>query len=260
LGAGLGLSSISPWTSEGRSSTMLGFGAILWLLIMSALASGLGGYMAGRLRVKWSDVDADEAFFRDTAHGLLAWAVATVVSAAVLTSAASSMVGTATKTAAGAATAIGAAATGGAAAGATNATEASGNYFVDMMFRTGKPVDPNVDMTSFRREASGILAHATTGDLSPGDRAYLSQMVAARTGVPQAQADQRVSETATAAKLAADAAAAKAKEVAEVARQTGAYTALWIFVSLLLGGFCAALAATWGGRQRDLDSYMRLPV
>ena len=118
LGTGLGLSSVSPWAYESASSNAVGFGAVFWLLLMSAVASGVGGYMAGRLRSKWIDIDGDEAFFRDTAHGLLAWAVATGISAAVLTSAASSMVGTAAKAAAGAATAVGAAAAGGAAAGA----------------------------------------------------------------------------------------------------------------------------------------------
>ena len=121
---------------------------------MSALASGVGGYLAGRLRSKWVDVDGDEAFFRDTAHGLLAWAVATVLTASVLTTAASSMVGTAAKVTAGAATTIGAAGAGGAAAGIANnagantssSPEVSRSYFVDMMFRTAKPVDPGTDI------------------------------------------------------------------------------------------------------------------
>jgi len=246
LGTGLGLSSVSPWAYEGASSTAVGFGAIFWLLLMSALASGVGGYIAGRLRSKWIDIDGDEAFFRDTAHGLLAWAVATLLSAAVLTSAASSMVGTAAKAAAD-----------GAAAGVANAPEASRGYFVDMMFRTGKPVESSLDMTATRREANLILAQAATGDLSPADRAHLAQMVMNRTGVSQAEADQRVTETTNAAKLASDAAVAKTKEVAEVARKATAHTALWVFVSLLLGAFCAAWAATWGGRERDGDSYTR---
>jgi hypothetical protein len=97
LGTGLGLSAVSPWSYEGASAKSIGIAGAAWLLLMSALASGLGGYLAGRLRAKWIDVDADEAFFRDTAHGFLAWAVATVISAAILTSAASSMAGTAVK-------------------------------------------------------------------------------------------------------------------------------------------------------------------
>lgn len=260
LGSGLGLSSISPWAYEGASATTLGVSAIVWLLLMSALASGLGGYLAGRLRVKWSDVDADEAFFRDTAHGLLAWAVATVVSAAILTSAASSMVGVAVKTGAAVTTAaVGTvAATGAATSGGPDATQ---NYYVDMLFRSDRPLEAGASTDAARREATAILANALMqGELSQGDRAYLAQMVAARTGLSPADAEQRVTKTATAAKLAADAAAAKAREAADAARKVSAYTALWIFVSLLLGAFCAAFAATTGGRQRDGHAYLRHAV
>ena len=109
-----------------------------------------------------------------------------------------------------------------------------------------------------RREAGGIVTNALVqGDLSQGDRTYLAQLVAARTGLPPADAEQRVTKTVTAAKLAADAASAKAREAAETARKVTAYTALWVFVSLLLGAFCAAFAATWGGRQRDKPMYSR---
>lgn len=257
LGSGLGLSSISPWAYDGASATTLGISAIVWLLIMSALASGLGGYLAGRLRVKWSDVDADEAFFRDTAHGLLAWAVATVVSAALLASAASAMVGAMAKTGAtAAAAAVGTAA--GATAAAPSGPDAMRNYYVDMLFRTDRPPEPGTNMDAVRRETAGVLANALLqGELSQGDRSYLTQLVAARTGLAPADAEQRVTKTTTAAKLAADAASAKAREAADAARKVSAYTALWIFVSLLLGAFCAAYAATVGGRQRDGQAYLR---
>jgi hypothetical protein len=260
LGSGLGLSSISPWAYEGASATTLGISAIVWLLVMAALASGLGGYLAGRLRVKWSDVNVDEVFFRDTAHGLLAWAVATVVSAAILTSAAASMVGGAVKTGAVATTAaVGTAA--GATAATPNAADATRNYFVDMLFRTDRPLEPGANMDAVRRETAGIFTNALAqGELSQGDRAYLTQLVAARTGLSQADAEQRVTKTVTAAKLTADAASAKAREAADVARKVSAYTALWVFVSLLLGAFCAALAATMGGRERDSRTHLRRPL
>jgi hypothetical protein len=254
------LSSVSPWAYEGASPTTLGVSAIVWLLLMSALASGLGGYLAGRLRVKWSDADANEAFFRDTAHGLLAWAVATVITAALLTSAASSMVGAAVKTGAVATTAaVGTVA--GATAATPGASDAAQNYYVDMLFRSDKPLEPGANSDAGRREAAPILANALVqGELSQGDRAYLAQTVAARTGLSPADAEQRVAKTFTAAKLTADAATAKAREAADAARKVSAYTALWVFVSLLLGAFCAAFAATTGGRQRDSRAYMRHAV
>ena len=136
LGSGLGLSSISPWSYQGATATAMGIGAIVWLLVMAAASSGLGGYLAGRLRPKWEHVTSDESFFRDSAHGFLAWAVATLVSAALLTSAASSMVGTAVK--AGAAvvgTAASTVAAAGVAEGSTLADKADPTgYFVDCCF------------------------------------------------------------------------------------------------------------------------------
>jgi hypothetical protein len=232
----------------------MGFAGAAWLLLMSALASGLGGYLAGRLRAKWIDIDADEAFFRDTAHGFLAWAVATVISAAILTSAASSMVGTSVKATAGAGAVVAGAAAGGGAAGAANAPDLTRDYFVDMMFRGGKPTAYDVAM---RHEAAGILNNALTGEMGQADRTYLAQGIAQRTGMSAVDAEQLVTLTVNAAKAQADAAAAKAREAAETARQATAYTALWVFVSLLLGAFCASLAATWGGRQRDVTAYQR---
>src|SRR3954464_7408757 len=78
LGVGLGLSSISPWSDQGVSATTFQVGAGVYLVCVAMLASTVGGYLAGRLRHTWAGVHNDEIYFRDTAHGLLAWALATV--------------------------------------------------------------------------------------------------------------------------------------------------------------------------------------
>ena len=54
-----------------------------------------GGYVAGRLRTRWVGVHTHEIFFRDTAHGFLAWALATVIGAGFLAAAASNIAGSA---------------------------------------------------------------------------------------------------------------------------------------------------------------------
>jgi hypothetical protein len=76
LGTGLGLSSVSPWSERGVSAAAFGTSTILWLTLTQLLAAGMGGYLAGRLRTKWTALHNDEVYFRDTAHGFLAWAVA----------------------------------------------------------------------------------------------------------------------------------------------------------------------------------------
>src|SRR5690242_16469090 len=65
----------------------------VWLIVVQWLSAALGGYLTGRLRTKWVGVHTDEVYFRDTAHGFLAWAVATVIMAAALSSALSSAAG-----------------------------------------------------------------------------------------------------------------------------------------------------------------------
>src|SRR5579859_7048150 len=92
LGTGIGLSAVSPWVNAGASASAIGWTAIGWLVLMQLIASSVGGYLTGRLRTKWVNVHTHEVYFRDTAHGFLAWALATVISAALLGSAISSVV------------------------------------------------------------------------------------------------------------------------------------------------------------------------
>ena len=140
LGTGLGLSSVSPYAGRGAGGTTLGISTILWLTFTQLAASGMGGYLAGRLRTRWAAVHSDEVYFRDTAHGFLSWAVASVVTAAFLTSAVGSIVGETAK--------VGAAVGGGAATAAVSAAVPMGSaasdsgdsagpmgYFIDSMFR-----------------------------------------------------------------------------------------------------------------------------
>jgi hypothetical protein len=233
LGAGLGLSSVSPWSNVGASASTIGTAAIVWLILMQVISSSMGGYLAGRLRTKWANVHTDEVYFRDTAHGFLAWAVALVVTAAFLTSAATYMVGGAASSAAGG-SAI-------AAGGQADGRELDSNaYFVDALFRSDG-VRPDSNGASLHGEVGRILAKSLRqGGLPAADKSYLAQLVAARTGLSRTDAEKRVSDVA-----------AGAQEAADTARKAIAHALLWVFLALLIGAFCASLAATIGGRQRD---------
>src|SRR5471030_1226433 len=127
LGTGFGLSSVSPWSNAGVSASTLGMEAIGWLILMQIIASGMGGYLAGRLRTRWTRIHSDEVYFRDTAHGFLAWALATVVTAAFLASAAASIAGVAARASASAMS------TSSAQSGAGSLTPNA--YYVDTLFR-----------------------------------------------------------------------------------------------------------------------------
>ena len=252
LGTGLGFSTLSPY--EDHSAVVLGVSTILWVTLTSILASGIGGYMAGRLRVKWATVHTDEVFFRDTAHGMLAWAVATLLTAAMFGSALTSVISGAATAGAGVAKTV---ATAGAAAGTVAAKNSDmgstmnpGDYFTDMLMRSDKPVtDASANP---RTEVARIFATSIhNGSLAADDRTYLAQTVAARTGMTQADAEKRVDDVYARMNAAAEKAKATAKDVADKARKTAATAALWLTVSLLLGAFVASLAATFGGRLRD---------
>src|SRR5271165_2268600 len=93
FGAGLGLSSISPWADSGVSAATFKTAAGIYLVIVAVMSSAIGGYLAARLRTKWTGLHTNEVFFRDTAHGFVAWAFATVLSASVLAAAATDVVG-----------------------------------------------------------------------------------------------------------------------------------------------------------------------
>lgn len=94
LGMGLGLATVSPWAGPVRSENAITWSTILWISFTSLVSSGLGGYIAGRLRVRWPQAQPDEVYFRDTAHGFLSWGIATLVTAAVLSTAIGAILGT----------------------------------------------------------------------------------------------------------------------------------------------------------------------
>lgn len=267
LGTGLGLSSVSPWASDGVSAATLGMSAILWLTLTQLLASGMGGYLAGRLRTKWPAAHTDEVYFRDTAHGFLAWAIASLGTAVLLTSVIGSIVSGGIQ--AGASVVGGVATAASASAGSAMAgSDGDGgpmNYFIDSLFRsdastTSAVAAPTGSGAGSPEQTAASLSEVTrifvnslrTGSLPSEDSRYVGQLVAQRTGLTQQEAEQRVSETFARVQTTLREAEAAATEAADAAREAFAYASLWLFISLLIGAFVASLAATLGGRQRDL--------
>jgi len=231
LGTGIGLSAISPWDGAGASASAVGKGAIAWLILMELIASSLGGYLAGRLRTKWVNIHTDEVYFRDTAHGFLVWAVGLVITAAFLASAAAAV----GRNARGGATA----AEGSSAAPARGALSAN-DYLVDSLLRTTSPSAGQND-AAIRGEAGVIFVNGLRqGNLPAADKNYLAQVVAARTGMNETDAEKRVDDVF-----------AQATQAADTARKAVAHSMYWTFLALLLGAFCASLAATIAGKQRD---------
>jgi hypothetical protein len=229
LGTGLGLAAVSPWGNSGVSTTTFKIGTGLYFIVMAMISSAVGGYLAGRLRTKWTGVHSTEVYFRDTAHGLLAWAFASVLGGVLLASPASSLVG-------------------GAASGGTQAVASSNSSgpmegYVDTLLRSDTPAAQNAGNPA---DSRGELVRLFTTsfhngtDLSPADRTYVAKVVSARTGLSQADADKRVTEVTT-----------QVKSDLDIARKNAMQLAIWLALSLFIGAFSASLAATEGGGLRD---------
>ncbi len=249
FGAGLGLSSISPWPHNGVSAATFSVLAAIWLVIVQWISSAFGGYIAGRLRTKWVGLHTDEVFFRDTAHGFLAWGLATVVVAGLLTLGSNS------------------AATAGAQLAATSQmTSAADTYYVDLLFRQNvaapgnggsalAPANSSAAMVtglsdqSTRAQAATILATSAVngGTVSAEDNAYLVQLVSGRTGLSPSDAQIRVNNVIA----QEQAAIGKTRQSADAARKAAAEAAIYTFVSLLIGAFIASVSGAIGGRLRD---------
>ena len=269
LGVGLGLSSVSPWTQVGVSATTFGVTTILWITFTQLAASGMGGYLAGRLRTKWISVHTDEVYFRDTAHGFLAWAVASLATAALLSSVIGSIIGTGVQagaTAASGAVAATAAAGGGAAAMAADTSKTGDDagatgYFVDALLRRNLDAQSTPDSVGSApadtapptAEVARIFtANAGADSLPAEDVRYLGQLVSQRTGMSQQDAEKRVIDTYARMQAKIRDVGNATKAAADDARKASSYAALWLFISLLIGAFVASWSATFGGRQRDL--------
>lgn len=272
LGTGLGLSSVSPWAYNGVTAMTLGVSTILWLTFTQAVASGMGGYLAGRLRTKWVAVHTDEVYFRDTAHGFLSWAVASLTTAALLTSVIGSIANGGIQ--AGTATAAIAASTTTELYKSEVAKSNSDNepmgYFVDLLFRKGintvestpiivengalpivYPVSPS--LSSSLEVTHIFMSNLRTGNLPQEDIQYVGQIVSQRTGLTQHDAETRVIDTYSRVQTKLHNAEVVVKDATDKARKASAYTALWLFISLLIGAFIASFAGIYGGRQRDLE-------
>ena len=227
FGVGMGFAVVSPWGNSGVSATTFKIGTGLYFIVMAMLSSSVGGYLAGRLRTKWVGVHTTEVQFRDTAHGFLAWAVASVLGAMLLASPASSMIGTRL------------AAQPKRRPASPNSAPMAG--YVDTLLRPNDPSaqgqqpDPRPEMVRL------LTADFRAGnDINPTDRAYIAKVVAARTGLSQADAEKRVNDVMTQAKTDLD-----------NARKAAMQTAIWLTLSLFIGAFSAALAAMEGGGLRD---------
>jgi len=221
LGAGFGLSVVSPFGGPTSHGTAIAASAVGWLVVTQILSAALGGYLAGRLRTKWTGVHHDETHFRDTVHGFLAWAVAALLSATILGASLLSLTGAPAQTVAGT---------------TATANEGPAAYYVDALLRGQAGTAPAND--NVRAETRRLFTRLVVQP-DATDQQYLTQLVSEFAGLPPQQAADRVDSTLLAAKQAAD-----------TARKETARFLMWVSLGLLFAAFVSSHMATVGGRQR----------
>lgn len=243
LGSGIGFSVVSPWTMNGAAApetTKAATVAGIYLTVTAVLAGAVGGYLTGRLRNLWPGVHSHEAFFRDTAHGFIAWALATVIGAALLGSIATTIAGGAAHEAARAS--LNGSDHVSALPGLTDKLFAY-DYVAVSKAQGGQPVT-GIARTydGDRATADRILARLAVHDraLSDEERQTLAVIVAARTGLALPDAEKRV------AAIEAD-----ARRTAETARRVATMLSFWLVASMFAGALAASLGAWEGGGIRD---------
>jgi len=290
LGTGLGFAIISPWPGHGASATAFTVNAAIWLIVSQWVSAAIGGYIAGRLRTKWVGTHTHEVFFRDTAHGLVTWSLATLLVALVLASSATSVIGAGMRAVGGAASAGLQGAAGGAAAnnpggpgGGPGGGAIPGNpwggpsaamtYGIDKLFRptsasAGAGASGAASMAAGPGNAGGAGASPAGTDTSSDPRVeavYIAFNGIAHGGFADedrtylAQLVQR--ETGVSAQesqkrvddfvTATKNAEDRARAAADAARKAAAETAIYTALALLIGAFIACVSAAIGGRLRD---------
>lgn len=261
FGSAIGLSMTSAWTDSGARLWVIAFGLLWWMVVVQIGSFAAGGYLAGRMRSTWMGTVADDGRFRDNVHGLLVWAIGVMIGATVL----AFVAGAAAKTATQSASTVAA----GAVSGSGNRAAPNpgpADYAVDLLLRpaatspaatgtttqTGTNAADARDDGAIRSEANRIFVSAIGNRaLTDRDQRYLKQIVVARTGLPEADADKRVSEAVAEARDLE----IKAREQADKARKAAVITAFIATASLLISLAVACLAAGLGGRHRDEQRY-----
>lgn len=223
FGSGLGLSLTSPWPSERMNGTVFGIIMIIWTVFVPLLSFAVGGYFAGRLRRPWQHLVTEEVAFRDAAHGALVWATSVIIGVillGMLASGVANVAGSAIST-----------------AGSMTSSPAMSSM-VDGLFRSEKPMDDS--MRASREEAQRMIGSTGAMTLSDTDQTYLSGLIARSTGLPPAEATQRITD-----------AMAQSRSAAETARKASVVAAFFTAATLLMGLAVAWFAARMGGEHRD---------
>jgi hypothetical protein len=246
IGVGIGLATVDPLKSETPSASTLSMGAGLWWVISGVVAAAVGGYLAGRLSGKPSETTT-------AYHGLIAWAVSTLIIVYLISSAAANVFGGALTTVSSAVEGAGKAAGGtiqtvvqGAAPALTNMGDPFSRIENQIRSASG-----GQDPAALRDAATSAMRAVISGD--PAQQAAARERAAdALAKAQNIASDEAKTRVAQFEQQYADA-VARAKETA---RQAADATAKAVSRGALLGAIAlllGAVAAFLGGRAGAMN-------
>ena len=217
---GLGVASSAPTWRDASVALWLLSG--FYLILVSLVSFGLGGYVAGRIRTSMPAANSGDIEHRDGLHGLAAWAI-TVVMTVFITA----LIGSATLARAPSAQTVVPA----------SAAEPMLSYELDRLFRPARR-NPNAETVMERAEAGRILLSSSShSGIAAEDRGYLVQLAGGVTGLAGPDAERRV-----------DSAIANAKTSLARSRRSATIAAFSFAASILFGAVVACFAACEGSR------------
>jgi hypothetical protein len=221
---GLAVSSTAPTWRDASIALVVLSG--LYLILVALASYGLGGYLAARLRPSIVEETPADIGYRDGVHGLLTWALATLLTGLLVLFAAQALPRLAAPS-----------------AGSPAASVAGENIIamdLDRLFR-GAERRSEANLQFARAEAARILLTVSSHNgMRADDRAELVRLTASTTGASAADADKRVTEVA-----------GQAKSNIDRARRSSVILAFMAGAAALLGAVAAWFAAVAGGEHRD---------
>lgn len=266
LGTGLGFTVVSAWNFQDYTTGAIGGTALVWIVLTQIISLGGGGYVAGRLASEANNQRNQGTHFYDIAHGLLVWALSSMMVALLLGTVTSSLfsggLSLVTAISKGAGAGMGAGATYALAPGYDNFAIGGENdpvnYALDLLLRPESAENahdasssPTMSNEQKKEIARIFMTSVKNNSMSEEDKKYVAQLVTQFTGMPQTEALKRVDATIEQLDSALNKANERIKETFDNARHATAAAALWSFATLLFGALVTAGAACYGGNWRQ---------
>lgn len=218
----VGLMVASPSPTWRDASVWLAVLSGFWIIVVAVGSFALGGYLAGRVRSTWAAAP-DEVEFRDGTHGLIAWAIGVMLGAVLLAMTANSFAA-------------------GSAASPPRDTAGAPSflaYEIDRLFRSERRPEPATP--EVRAEAGRIIMKGLgRSELPAEDRAQLTRLTAAVSGLEPPAAERRVTQVLE-----------DARKSASQARSSAVILGFSLAAALAAAAAAAWIAAGIGGRHRD---------